>query len=215
MYLPKHFAVDDADQIAAFVARCGAADLVSVDSAGQPVATLMPCIWEPAADGAGTLYMHMSRANEQWKSIAEGGRGLAIVHGEQAYITPSSYPSKADTGKVVPTWNYTAVHFTGVLSVSHDPDYLLDVVSRLTDRFEAHQSQPWHVTDAPQDFVAAQLRAIVAVTMAVDGVQAKAKLGQNRSDEDRISAASVLVAGADTQAAVVGRAMLDPSDPLR
>lgn len=214
MYLPQHFTVDDLDHIEAFIADRGAADLVSVDAAGQPLATLMPCIWDRSTGASGTLYMHMSRANPQWKSIVEGSRGLAIVHGAQAYISPSTYPTKSDTGKVVPTWNYTSVHMSGTLSVSEDVDYLLDVVTRLTEAHEARQLVPWQVSDAPADYIAAQLRAIIAVTMHVDLVEAKAKLGQNRTDADRHGAAEALRASPDDETRTVGRLMTGTTNPL-
>jgi len=188
VYLPKHFTNDDQALITSFVANVAAADFISIDSIGQPLATLMPCTWiqEPTESGpAGTLFMHMARANKQWESISDGSRALAIVHGPQAYVSPSNYASKLEDGKVVPTWNYTAVHFSGTVTVSHDTDYLFEVVSRLTDSHENTRAKPWKTTDAPDTYMQAQLRGIVAITLHVDRVEAKEKLSQNRSLADQ------------------------------
>jgi transcriptional regulator len=186
MYLPKHFAMGERKEVIDLVREVGAADLVTVDQTGQPLSTLMPLVWDVSeADELGTVYMHMARANKHWESVSNGARALAIVHGPQAYISPSNYAAKAEHGKVVPTWNYTAIHFSGTVEVSHDTDYLLEIVSRLTDQHEATRDQPWQASDAPADYLAGQLRGIVAITLKVETVEAKAKLNQNRSVEDQ------------------------------
>ena len=110
---------------------------------------------------------------------------LAIVHGPQAYVSPSWYPSTARHGKVVPTWNYVSVHFTGQLTVHQDAEWLRGVVGLLTAKYEAGRPAPWHVSDAPRDFIDGQLRAIVGVELAIATVEAKEKLSQNRDAEDR------------------------------
>lgn len=213
MYLPRSFAVEDVSDIRDFVAARGAADFVTVDPDGQPLATLMPCIWIPDDAGLGVLLMHMSRANRQWESITKGDRGLAIVHGLQAYVSPRFYPSKVDTGKVVPTWNYTAVHFTGTVTVSHEAADLLHIVEQLTDKHESTAAEPWQVSDAPVDFVESQLRAIVAVTLHIDSVQAKAKLNQNRTAADREGARAGLAASTSPEDREVARLMGDSGNP--
>lgn len=187
MYLPAHFTVSDWNEISAFVSDVSAADFVTVDSDGQPHSTLMPCMWDAGTrEAPGTLYMHMARANKQWEHIVDGARALAIIHGPQAYVSPSNYATKQESGKVVPTWNYTAVHLSGTVEVSHDPEYLRGIVSRLTDHHEASRLSPWHVDDAPDDYMNGQLRGIVAITLHVDKVEAKAKLSQNRSEADQL-----------------------------
>jgi transcriptional regulator len=185
MYHPAHFSVTELDHIRDFVTHVAAADLVTVDDSGQPLSTLMPCIWKVEDTGHGVLYMHMARANKQWESIVNGARALAIVHGPQAYISPSNYAAKAEHGKVVPTWNYTAVHLSGTIEVNHDPEYLRAIVRELTDHHEADRTKPWSIDDAPETYMNAQLRGIVAITLNVDRVEAKAKLGQNRSQADQ------------------------------
>lgn len=199
MYQPAHFTVTDIDQIHEFVTKVAAADLVTVDEAGQPLSTLMPCIWKLDESSNGTLFMHMARANKQWESIVKGARALAIIHGPQAYISPSNYAAKAEHGKVVPTWNYTAVHLSGTVEVSHDPDYLREIVRELTDFHESERNEPWTIDDAPETYMSAQLRGIVAITLRVDRVEAKAKLGQNRSQQDQDGVVADLASSPNSQ----------------
>jgi transcriptional regulator len=197
MYLPRHFEISDWQEIVDFVSRVRAADLVTVDSDRSPVSTLMPGIWN--TDGVvnevddfqddsyfGTLYVHMARANKQWKSIKTGDIGLAIFHGEQAYISPSNYAEKNLSGKVVPTWNYNAVHLSGPIEVSEESDYVRKVVLELSQLHEAQRQQPWDVNDIPESHLEKELQGIVAITMKVTKVEAKAKLSQNRNLADRL-----------------------------
>lgn len=213
MYLPRHFSVTDLAAIAAFVDAAGAADLVTFDGA-RPVATLLPVIWERPAGfaepgagaGYGRLLGHLALANPQWQTAKPGALALAIVHGPQAYISPSWYESKARHGRVVPTWNYQAVHLTGPLTVHQDPEWLRSLVSRLTRRHEARSPRPWAVTDAPPEYVNGQLKAIVGVELTITAVEAKDKLSQNRSRLDQAG----VVAGLRGQAgpgpaAIAGR----------
>ncbi len=166
MYVPAHFAADDLDKIAAFVDRAGSADLVTFDGTA-PVATLLPVIWDRSAGEHGRLLGHVARSNPQWSTAAAGVPALAIVHGPQAYISPSWYQSTKEHGRTVPTWNYTTVHFTGPVAFHRDADWLRDVVTRLTERYEAGREGRWWVGDAPEQFIAGQLRAIVGVELLV------------------------------------------------
>jgi transcriptional regulator len=192
VYLPRHFCVTDLAAIAAFVDAAAAADLVTFDGT-RPVATLLPVIWErppgfaePEADaGFGRLLGHLALANPQWQTAQPGALALAMVHGPQAYISPSWYESKARHGRVVPTWNYQAVHLTGPLTVHRDPEWLRALVSRLTRRHEARGPRPWAVTDAPPEYVNGQLKAIVGIELTITAVEAKDKLSQNRSRLDQ------------------------------
>lgn len=185
MYIPRPFEVTEIDEIKKFVEYISAADLVTTDSTGNPVATLMPCRWISDQTEFGKLVMHMSKGNLQWKEISPNQIGLAIIHGIAAYVTPNSYPTKIETGKVVPTWNYTSVHLTGNITVTQDHNELLEIVSELTDFHESKQATPWKVTDAPADYLASQLNGIVGITMQISKVEAKAKLNQNRSEADQ------------------------------
>ncbi|HEY2638571.1 MAG TPA: FMN-binding negative transcriptional regulator [Streptosporangiaceae bacterium] len=197
MYVPQHFSVSDIAQIEAFVDAAQAADLVTFDGS-QPVSTLLPVIWDrparaedawpedTAAPGIfGRLLGHIARANEQWRTALPGAQALAIVHGPQAYISPAWYEAKSRHGRVVPTWNYEAVHLTGTVTFHQDAEWLRHLVTRLTELHEAGRKHPWAVTDAPPDYIEGQLRAIVGVELAVTTVEAKQKLSQNRSELDR------------------------------
>jgi len=201
MYIPAHFAAADLDAIAAFVDRAGAADLVTFDGT-RPVATLLPVIWErpEASSEPGRLLGHIALKNSQWSTASADYPGLAIVHGPQAYISPSWYQSTREHGRTVPTWNYTTVHFTGKLTFHQDPAWLRDVVTRLTERYEAGRPGRWWVGDAPGHFIDGQLRAIVGVEMAIEQIEAKDKLSQNRAPQDRANVIVALRDEPDSQA---------------
>lgn len=132
----------------------------------------------------GTLYGHLARANSQWK-LPPAGDAVALFMGPDAYISPAWYPSKAEHHRVVPTWNYVAVHAYGAVEFFDDADRLLDVVSRLTNLHETGSKTPWSVSDAPKEFIAAQLRGIVGLRMPITRIDGKRKMSQNRSVEDR------------------------------
>ena len=122
MYLPRHFEMGDLDAIGEFVDAAGAADLVTVGVDGRPASSLVPVMWErhgidPDSGRFGTLLAHVARMNEQWHDVSSGQRVLAIVHGPQAYVSPSWYAAKAEHGRVVPTWNYSAVHLSGTVEL--------------------------------------------------------------------------------------------------
>jgi transcriptional regulator len=211
VYLPRHFEMGDLDTVAAFVDSVGAADLVTADEDGRPESTLVPVLWDregidPAAGRFGRLLAHVARANEQWHGVS-GRRALAIVHGPQAYVSPSWYAAKAEHGRVVPTWNYSAVHLAGTVELLDDAGWLRELVGRLTDRHEAGRPHPWSVDDAPTAYVAGQLRAIVGVVVHLDVVEAKAKLSQNRSEADRHGVVAGLRAEGGPGAAAVAAAM--------
>ena len=179
MYVPHFNQMADAD-VPAFLDSVGTAELVTVGADGYPAATLMPFLREEDR-----LLMHMARGNAHWKAIEPGTPALAIVAGAQAYVSPSWYATKREHGRVVPTWNYSAVHLTGRVTTHHDPAWLRNLVERLTERHEHGRPHPWAVTDAPPDYVEKQLRAIVGIELVIERVEAKAKLSQNRSNEDR------------------------------
>lgn len=179
MYVPEHFAVADADALIARLARRFAGVLVSVDGDGQPVATHMPLLWDPERR---IVSGHIARANPQWRLGA--GRGLIVLAGPEAYVSPSYYPSKAEHGKTVPTWNYEAVHLSGPIEWFEDAERLADVVRRLSAFHEHDRAEPWSIEDAPPAYISAMLRGIVGVEMRVDRVEAKRKLSQNKSTAD-------------------------------
>ncbi|MGH3234113.1 MAG: FMN-binding negative transcriptional regulator [Streptosporangiaceae bacterium] len=210
MYIPAHFAADQA-VVDELLARHGAADLITLTSDGL-IATMLPFAYDPAAGEHGTLYGHVARNNDQWRKLALG-ESLAIVRGPDAYVSPSWYASKAEHGRVVPTWNYVTAHVYGRLVVHDDPDWVEDVVRRLTAKHEAARltspGQPpgWSVDDAPRAFIEGQLRAIVGLELQITRIEAKAKLSQNRPVADVAGVVAGLSArGDDRNAVAVERA---------
>ena len=183
MYIPTHFRPADGD-VQQLLAAPGAADLITMTEQGM-VATLLPLLFDsPSPERPhGALVGHLARNNEQWH-LPVIGEALVIVRGQDGYITPSWYATKAEHGRVVPTWNYVTAHVYGQLVVHDDPVWLETLVRRLTDGHEAGRSKPWSVDDAPPRYIAGQLRAIVGVELVITRVQAKFKLSQNRSADD-------------------------------
>jgi transcriptional regulator len=183
MYIPAHFAADDAT-VRELLARHGAADLITLTADGL-LATMLPFAYEPSAGEHGSLYGHVARNNDQWRRPARG-ESLAIIRGPDAYVSPSWYAAKAENGRVVPTWNYLTAHVYGQLLVHDDPTWVEDVVRRLTAKHEAarlaspRQPPAWSVDDAPRAFIEGQLRAIVGLELQITRIEAKAKLSQNR-----------------------------------
>ncbi|MDA0220762.1 MAG: FMN-binding negative transcriptional regulator [Proteobacteria bacterium] len=183
MYVPKAFAIEDTPAIHNAMDAVGLALLVTATAAG-PVATHLPLLLVREEGEFGTLYGHVARANRHWQ--AEGiGEALAVFQGADGYVTPSWYPTKAETGRVVPTWNYLAVHAGGPVTFVEDRDRLLDVVTRLTERQEAPRARPWSVEDAPADHIATLLRAIVGLRLPIRTLQASFKMNQTKQDRDR------------------------------
>ncbi|TIT88500.1 MAG: FMN-binding negative transcriptional regulator, partial [Mesorhizobium sp.] len=141
----------------------------------------------------GTIYGHVAKANPQWRAPVLGD-GLAIFMGPDAYVTPAWYQTKQETGKVVPTWNYLAVHAYGPIDFFEDADRLLEIVTRLTNLHEGGRPSPWSVSDAPPDFIQAQLKGIVGLRMPITRLQGKRKMSQNRNAADRAGVATGLAA---------------------
>ena len=202
MYVPHFNAMSDESQARALVASVGAAQLITVGRDGVPLATLLPVLWE-----GDRVIAHMARANPHWTHIEQGDPVLLVVTGPQAYVSPTWYASKAEHGRVVPTWNYSAVHLTGRVHVREDLEWLRSAVDGLVERHEAHRPDPWRSTDAPERYIAGQLRAIVGLEIAVEGVEGKAKLSQNRSERDRAGVIEGLRAEGTRETAEVAQQM--------
>ena len=155
------------------------AALVTSSSEGL-IATHLPLLVDRTRGALGTLAGHVARANPQQRQAREGDEALVIFSGHDAYITPTFYPSKARDGKVVPTWNYVAVHAYGTLRFVSDPAALRRHLEALTSRHEASREQPWSVNDAPDDYIARQMGAIVGVEIEITRLEGKWKMSQNR-----------------------------------
>jgi len=181
MYLPNHFRAQDAEA-QELLSKIRAADLVTSTPQGL-FATFLPLIYDRSVGEHGALLGHVARKNDHWH-LPAAGEALVIAHGPDAYITPSWYAAKREHGRVVPTWNYLTAHVYGELVIHDDPVWVEAFVRRLTTLHEGNREHPWGVDDAPRDYIDGQLRAIVGLELLISRVEAKAKLGQNRSAED-------------------------------
>lgn len=163
----------------------------------------LPLLIDPLPSPQGTLRGHVARANPLWRQVQETeheNEVLTIFQGPQVYVTPSWYPEKRASGKVVPTWNYAVVHARGPLIIHDDRDWLRDLVSRLTDQQEAGRAQPWGIADAPADYIERMLGAIVGIEIPISRIEGKWKVSQNRADADRAGVVDGLAQSADPQA---------------
>lgn len=233
MYVPAHFqppgggAPDQLrDRLGELLARVPLVDLITHGArSGVPgglTATPLPVLYDADRGPLGTLVGHVARNHPHWQLARLPGNGgteapapqgtspddppdsLVIVHGPDAYISPTWYASTAAHGRVVPTWNYVTAHVHGHLIVHDDAEWTFQVVRRLTEHFEAGITTPWTVADPPEGFVAGQLRAIVGIEVRVTSIEAKYKLGQNRSDADVSGAITGLSAGTPSERALGG-----------
>lgn len=199
MYTPPAFAEDDPELLAAIMREARLSLLVSNGPDGVPLITHLPLQFRD-----GVVIGHMARANPHWRGLE---RGVAVFQGVEAYVSPSAYPSKAEHHRVVPTWNYEAVHAHGPIEVVQDAARLHAIVSGLTDAHESKRATPWAVADAPAEFVAGQLKGIVGVVLRVERLIGKRKLSQNRPVADAEGVATDLAASGDARDRAVAAAM--------
>ncbi len=184
MYLPPAFREDDLPTIHAEMRRIQLGTLVTITAKGL-VATHLPLMLDSSAGEYGTLYGHVARGNTQWRESLPEVQGLAMFTASDAYVTPTWYPSKQETGKVVPTWMYAAIHAYGPVRFIDDAEWLRDLVTRLTEKHEAVFAQPWKVIDAPADYIDVQLKRIIGVELPISRLEGKWKFDQRSSEQDR------------------------------
>jgi transcriptional regulator len=183
MYQPDHFRVEDAAQMHALMRVRPFAALVSAGASGLYASHLPTVLKEEGRHGL--IECHLARANPHCKDLAEVGEALMIFQGPEGYITPNWYPTKAQSGKVVPTWNYAVVHAYGKPEVMNDADWLRRHVTELTEQQEKSEPKPWAVTDAPASYIDVMLRGIVGFRFAIARLEGKWKMSQNRDIQDR------------------------------
>jgi transcriptional regulator len=206
VYVPGHFNEDRIDVLHELIRGTGLATLVSMSADGL-IASHAPLMIDPDPAPYGTLIGHLAKANPHARAADPGVQTLVIFQGPEGYITPSYYAAKKEHGKVVPTWNYAAVHAYGTLEVFDDPARLLAVVTRLTKLHETKRAQPWAVSDAPADFVQGMLRGIVGIALPITRLEGKVKMSQNRPAADQTGVIDGLRAdGHDGLADAVARA---------
>jgi transcriptional regulator len=196
MYTPSSFAIDDLHELHQQILGTRLAVLVTRGEQGLQ-ASHLPLLLNSDQGPNGTLYGHFAKANPQWKELQNGAEALVIFAGADAYVSPGFYPSKAEHGKVVPTWNYVAVHAYGTAEVFTDADHLRTLVSALTDRHEAGRASPWKVADAPADYIDGMLKAIVGFALPIQRLEGKRKLSQNRNAADITGVREGLAASPD------------------
>lgn len=184
MYNPRHFREERIPVIHELIRSHSLATLVTMSPAGL-MASHVPMLIEAQPEPFGTLRCHLARANPQWRDFSPDVPALAIFSGPQHYISPLWYETTAETGKVVPTWNYAIVHAYGPLKVTEDAEWLREMVAKLTDVHESVFPEPWKVEDAPADFIAGQLKGIVGIEMPIARLEGKWKVSQNRTAQDR------------------------------
>jgi transcriptional regulator len=182
MFVPDHFRVEDIAQMHALMRGRPFAALVSAGASGL-YGSHLPTVLKDEGE-YGTIECHLSRANPHWRDLAEGGEALMIFTGPEGYITPNWYPTKAESGKVVPTWNYAIVHAYGRPEVKDDRDWLRRHVGELTTQQERTEAQPWKLSDAPDSYIDVMTRGIVGFRFTITRLQGKWKMSQNRQTPD-------------------------------
>ena len=184
MYNPRWFKEERLDVLQTEVERIGFGTLVTNGKSGL-LASHIPMLIDASKGKNGLLYGHIARGNSQWRETHPGSEALAMFLGPDAYITPRWYQETEKTGKVVPTWNYIAIHVRGLISFLEDEERLREMVTLLTKRQESEAENPWEVDSAPKEFIRGELRSIVGFEMPITSIEGKWKMSQNRSDADR------------------------------
>ena len=202
MYLPAHFAAPGTESLLQLMHSYPLATLVG-QSAGGLSANHLPLHFSAAA-GNGMLHGHVARANPLWREL-HGREVLAIFHGPDAYVSPSWYPSKAATGKAVPTWNYAVVHAHGVLHASDDAERTRALLETMVARHEGSLPSPWRMADAPADYIERMIAAVVGIEIHLTRLEGKWKASQNQPPENRAAVIAALEAGGDAAMAALMR----------
>jgi transcriptional regulator len=198
MYNPTHFALSDPAALHRIIRDHPLGMLVTQTDGGLD-ANHIPFELDTAIGPHGQLTGHVARANPVWQQCRDGASVMVVFRGAQAYVSPNWYPSKHETHRLVPTWNYEVVHAHGRLAVRDDEAFVRGVVARLTRRHEASEPRPWKMGDSAPDFIDGMLKAIVGLQITIDRLEGKSKLSQNREARDRLAAASTLVERGDSE----------------
>lgn len=206
MYLPSHFEPPDAAALQRLIVAHPLATWVTSDGSGL-VVNHVPLLYDAARGPHGTLVGHVARANPVWRHPAPS---VFVFQGPQGYVSPGWYPGKRAHGKVVPTWNYAVVHAHGTPRAVEDRDALLAIVTRLTEHHEAAQAVPWRVGDAPREYIAQMLGAIVGIEVELERLVGKWKLSQNRAAADRQGVVAGLRHGGGDEALALASLVEDP-----
>ena len=206
MYVPRHFAEERIDVLHHAIEQTGLATLVSVGANGL-IASHLPMVLDRGSGAYGSLYGHVARGNPHWRDFDASVQALVIFLGPDAYISPNWYATKAEHGRVVPTWNYLTVHAYGTLRTYDDPVRLRAHVERLTQRHESNRPDPWQVSDAPEEFIDGLLKGIVGLEVPIERIEGKWKMSQNRPEVDKLGAIAALEASGGAAEQVVAEVM--------
>ena len=191
MYNPPHFAIAEPAELHRIMQTHPLGVLVHTNAQGLD-ANHIPFEFDPAQGALGTLTGHVSRNNSMWQEAVTGSEVMVIFRGAEHYISPNWYPTKHETHKLVPTWNYEVVHAHGTITIHDDERFLRGVVARLTRRHEANEPKPWKMGASSADFIDGMLKAIVGIEITVTRLEGKAKFSQNREPRDRVGAIDTL-----------------------
>ncbi len=183
MYIPSHFAINDPQVMHRIMGDHPLGVLVTSSTSGLD-ANHIPFEFDPSAGKMGVLMGHVARANPLWQQCLQGADVMVIFRGDETYISPNWYPSKHETHRQVPTWNYEVVHVFGRLTVRDDEKFMRGVVARLTRTHEAQEPKPWKMGDSAPDYIDGMLKAIVGIEIAIERFEGKSKLSQNRETRD-------------------------------
>ena len=209
VYQPAHFREDRREVQFDLIHRNPLGTLISHGIAGL-IANPLPFVLYDGEGASGTLRVHMARANPQWQQLDGTAECLVVFAGSNEYITPSWLPTKQQTGKVVPTWNYATVHVWGTPRVTHDAGWLMRQITDLTAIQESKRPEPWQVTDAPAEYVEKLVAAIVGIEIPIERIEGKWKVSQNRNEAERTG----IVAGLEGQGSEVMAKLVRGPDPL-
>lgn len=204
MYIPPHFAENRPEQLHRIIREHSLGTLVTQGFDGLD-ADHLPFEFDPEVGEHGLLSAHVARTNPVWQRSPTGSPVMVIFRGAQAYISPSWYPSKQETHRQVPTWNYEVVHAHGVMTVHDDERFARRIVARLTRRHEATEPKPWKMGDSAPEFIDSMLRNIVGIEITITSLVGKSKLSQNREARDLVGAADTLLARGHSELAELMR----------
>lgn len=206
MYKKKEFSEDRIEVLHRFINQHPLATIITHGEGGM-MANLIPIFL--IVDGAkGVLRLHLAKMNPQLKHLENGGEVLLVFNGPQSYITPSWYPTKKETGKVVPTWNYSMVQVRGVPKVIDDSEWILRQIKDLTIQMESGRENSWQVSDAPESYILGQLNVLSGVEISISSIEGKFKMSQNQSEENRVG----VITGLDAEQKSDVRKMVEPKD---
>ena len=199
MYVPNHFKEEDQEKLQQYIRDYGFGLLVIADDEGIEANHVPFHLSSGSGSSLGYLQCHLARNNPVWQRMQNGARVLAVFQGPDAYVSPSWYPSKAETGRVVPTWNYLAIHVQGRAQIIQDSNWLKHHLNQLTNQHEGQMVTPWSVDDAPADFTARLVQAIVGVEIKIETLTGKLKASQNQPEKNRVGVKAALEAGEGAQ----------------